>query len=191
MMLVAFNVYAEITALTLGSVYIGFSVDEPLPSTFSQVTGKVIGILDIFGVGIAVKFGPTQFPVNVGTGTHYVILGIQFPGISFSGYRLRLQGAGTEIDKTFGLTDSVQYVYIAFNVDKNGAITPIATGVIAPGGAPIQTPGGGGIFGGDISNAIAGMMGPLMEMMVPIMMLNMMMSMMTGLIQSITGMVGR
>jgi hypothetical protein len=188
MVLVAFNVYAEITALTLGSVYIGFSVDEPLPSTFSQIPGKVIGIQDIFVVGL-VKFGPTQVPVNIGTGTHYVILGIQFPGISFSGYRLRLQGIGTEIDKTFSLTDPVQYVYIAFNVDKNGAITPIATGVIAPGGAPIQTPGGGGLFEGDIGNVMAGMMGPILEMMVPIMMLNMMVSMMTGLIQSVTGMV--
>jgi hypothetical protein len=189
MVLITFDVYAEATAVALGSVYLGFSVDEPLPSTFAQIQGKTIMVQEIYIVG-TVKFGPTQVPVSVGTGTHYVILGIQFPGAtSFTGYRLRLQGAGTEIDKTFSLTDPVQYVYIAFNVDKKGVVTPIATGVIAPGGAPIQTSGGGGIFGGDIGNMVAAMMGPLVEMMVPVMMLNMMVNMMAGLMQSITGMV--
>jgi hypothetical protein len=192
MALVTFNVYGEVVALALGSFYMGFSVDEPLPERFSDIPGKVIGVQRIYIVG-KVSFGPTQVTANVGEGNHYVILGIQPADLSLAelqAYRLRLQGAGTEIDRTFTSTVA-QYVYIAFNVNKNGAVTPIGTGVIAAGGAPIQTPGGGGIFGGDIGGAMAGMIGPLMEMMIPIMMLNMMMSMMTGLIQSITGMVGR
>jgi hypothetical protein len=188
MVLLTFNVYAEVTALALGEFRLGFSVDEPLPEKFSDIPGKVIGVQRINIIG-KIVFGPTQVPVTVGVGNHYVILGIQPADLSFielQSYRLRLQGAGKEIDKTFTATVA-QYVYITFSVDKNGAVTPIATGVIAPGGAPIQTPGGGGIFGGDISNVMAGMMRPIMEMMVPIMMLNMMVSMMAGLIQSMTG----
>jgi hypothetical protein len=190
MVLVPFNVYAEVVALALGEFRLGFSVDEPLPEKFSDIPGKVIGVQRINIIG-KVVFGPTQVPAVVGTGNHYVILGIQPADLSLvelQAYRLRLQGAGTEVDRTFTSTVA-QYVYIAFNVDKNGAVTPIGTGVIAPGGAPIQTPGGGGIFGGDLSSAMAGMIGPLMEMMIPIMMLNMVISMVTGLIQSITGMV--
>lgn len=190
MVLVTFNVYGEVVALALGSFYMGFSVDEPLPERFSGVPGKVIGVQNIYIVG-KVSFGPTQVTANVGEGNHYVVLGIQPADLSFTelqSYRLRLQGAGTEIDRTFTSTVA-QYVYIAFNVDKNGAVTPVGAGVIAAGGAPIQTPGGGGIFGGDIGSAMAGMIGPLMEMMIPIIMLNIMISMMTGLIQSMTGMV--
>jgi hypothetical protein len=188
--LITFNVYGEVVALALGSFYMGFSVDEPLPERFSDIPGKVIGVQRIYIVG-KVSFGPTQVTVNVREGDHYVILGIQPADLSLAelqAYRLRLQGAGTEIDRTFTSTVA-QYVYITFNVDKNGAVTPIGTGVIAAGGAPIQTPGGGGIFGGDIGGAIAGMIGPLMEMMIPIMMLNMMINMMAGLVQSVTGMV--
>jgi hypothetical protein len=190
MVLVPFNVYSEVVALALGSFYIGFSVDEPLPEKFSDIQEKVIGVQDIYIVG-RVSFGPTQVAANVRTGAHYVILGIQLPGISFSTYRLKLQGAGTEIDKTFTFTDAVQYVYISFNVDKNGVVKPIGVGVIAPGGAPIQTPGGGNIFGGDLSDAMTKTVEIMMEMMVPIMMLNMMVSMMTGLIQSMSGVVSQ
>jgi len=180
MVLVPFTVYADVTALALESIYIGLSVDEPLASNFSQTPGKVIGIIDIYIIGYAVPFGPTTVNVNVGTGNHYVILGIQ-PGESTGSYRLQLKGAGTVIDKTFGVLEAVQYVYIAFSVDKNGAVTPISSGIISPGGSPIVNPGGGGIFGPGTIDAMMNAMINLMTMMLPLMMFSSMMQMMMGM----------
>jgi hypothetical protein len=181
MVLVPFTVYADVTALALGSIYIGLSVDEPLASGFSSTPGKVIGILDIYIIGYAVPFGPTTVNVNVGPGNHYVILGIQLPGVSISAYRLQLKGAGTVIDKTFGVLEPVQYVYIAFSVDKNGAVTPISSGIIPPGGSPIANPGGGDIFGPGTMDAMMDAMTNLMIMMIPLMMFSSMMQMMMGM----------
>jgi hypothetical protein len=186
MALVPFTVYADVTALAVGSVYIGLSVDKPLEDKFSSTPGKVFGILDIYAVGIAVPFGPTTVNVSVGPGDHYVILGIELPTPSFSAYRLQLRGAGTEIDRVFGLLEPKQYVYIAFNLDRNGNIKVISTGTVPPGGSPIATPGGGDIFGTDIATAVANMMGPLMQMMVPLMTMSMMINMMMGLVTTMT-----
>jgi hypothetical protein len=186
MVLIPFTVYADVTALAIGAVYIGLSVDEPLADKFSSTPGKVIGIINIYAVGIAVPFGPTTVNVSVGPGDHYVILGIELPAVSFSAYRLQLRGAGTVIDKVFGALEPKQYVYIAFNLDRNGNIKIISTGIVPPGGSPIATPGGGGILGTDVTTAVTNMMGPLMGMMIPLMTMSMMINMMMGLVTSVT-----
>jgi len=188
MAIIPFTVYAEVTALMLGSVYIGFSVDEPLPEKFSNQLGKVMGILDIYGVGINVTYGPTTRLVSAGTGIHYVVLGIQFGEIlpNISSAKLRLTGAGTSAEYSFGPLQPVKYLYIAFEIKSNGAIVPIASGVIEPGAAPISTPGGGSALGADVSTAMSEAMHGIIEMMLPLMMLSMMVNMMTGMVMSLT-----
>ncbi|MDW8086292.1 MAG: hypothetical protein RMI45_08685 [Ignisphaera sp.] len=185
-MLIPFTVEAEITALGLGKAYIGFSVDEPLPERFSEIPGKTVGIIDIVVIGVGVKFGPTTVNINVEAGNHYVILGIQLPVISISGCSLKLSGAGAKASTSFNAIESLKYVYIAFNVDKNGVVKIINYGEIAPGGAPIVNPGGGSIFEGDVSNAITLVMGNLIQMMLPLAIMSMMLNLMTGLIQGMT-----
>jgi len=187
MVLVPFTVYADVTGLVIGSIYIGLSVDEPLAEKFSSTPGKVIGILNIPIIGVATPFGPTTVNVNVGPGNHYVILGIEF-NITISVYRLQLKGAGTVVDKTFGVTE-LQYVYIAFNVDSNGNVKVISSGIIPPNGFPIVSSGGGSIFGTDITTAVSGMIGPLMEAMMPLILISMMVNMMMGMVTGIIGMV--
>jgi len=185
-MLIPFTVYVEVTAVALGTACVGLSVDEPLPDKFSNIPGKTIGLININLVGTNIPFGPTTVNVNVGTGDHYVILGIQFPGeLHFETYRLKLQGVGTVVDRTFGWTEPVQYVYIAFSVDKDGRTSIISTGVIAPGGSPIANPGGGSLFGGDIGEAMSKVMSSMMEMMMPLMVMSMTMNLMVGMIYSL------
>ena len=186
MVLVPFTIYADVTALALGTVYIGLSLDEPLADKFSSTPGKVVGMIDIYAVGIAVPFGPITRNASVGPGDHYVILGIELPAVSFSAYRLQLRGAGTVIDRVFGVLEPKQYVYIAFNLDRNGNIKVISTGTVPPGGSPIATPGGGSFLGTDIATAAVDMMGPLMEMMIPLMTMSMMINMMMGLVTLMT-----
>jgi hypothetical protein len=188
MVLLTFTVYADVTALsTISTAYIGISVDEPLDENFPLTPGKVIGILNIILIGVATPFGPTTVNVNVGPGDHYVILGIKFAGIVIPAYRLQLKGAGTVVDKVFGLTDPKNYVYIAFNVDSNGNIKVISSGIIPPGGSPIVNTGSGNIIGTDITTAVSGMIGPLMESMMPLMLISMMVNMMMGMVTGIMG----
>jgi hypothetical protein len=145
MAIISFTVYVEVSALMIGSVYIGFSVDEPLPDRFSNLPGKAIGILDIYGVGIRVPYGPTSRLVQAGAGTHYVILGAQYgdvlPNITWA--KLRIEGAGTSAEYNMGALDPVRYVYIAFSVDDKDAVTPLGSGTVDPGAEPIASSGGG------------------------------------------------
>jgi hypothetical protein len=187
---ISFTVYVEVSALMLGSVYIGFTVDEPLPDRFSNLPGKVIGILDIYGVGVRVPYGPTSRLVEAGKGTHYVILGAQYgdvlPNITWA--KLRIEGAGTSAEYDMGALDPVRYVYIAFQVDSKGKVTPLGSGVIDPGVAPITSSGGGsGINMSDISDIINNTTNMMMQTMIPMMMFMMMMNMMMGMMQSMAG----
>jgi hypothetical protein len=195
MVVLSFEIYAKVGATSLvswGSAVVGFSVDTPLPDKISGtpfargfIGFPIVGTL-IFG-----EFGPTTVTVNVGTGQHYVILGVEIPGfLTVSSVRLRLSGLGVTVDRSFGALDPKQYVYIAFEVDRNGATRVIGTGVIAPGGAPIATPGGGSIIPGDIGTVMAETMGVMLQAMLPIMMFNMMMQMMVGMIQGMVGAFG-
>jgi hypothetical protein len=190
MVVLAFEIYADFTGVALSfGAYVGFAVDQPLPDHF-EGTNFVKGIINVIP-GVTSAFGPVSIPVNVGTGQHYVILGIDVPwGFAAAAYRLRLSGLGVTVDRTFGVFDPKQYVYIAFEVDKNGATRVIGTGTIAPGGSPIATPGGGSIIPGDIGVAMAETMGVMLQAMLPIVMFNMMMQMMVGMIQGMAGMFG-
>jgi hypothetical protein len=190
MVVLAFEIYADFTGVTLSfGAYVGFAVDQPLPDHFDG-TDFVKGIINVIP-GVTSAFGPVSVPVNVGTGQHYVILGIDVPwGFAAAAYRLKLSGLGVTVDRTFGVFDPKQYVYIAFEVDRNGATRVIGTGVIAPGGSPIATPGGGSIISGDIGAVMAETMGVMLQVMLPIMMFNMVMQMMVGMIQGMVGMFG-
>jgi hypothetical protein len=190
MAIISFTVYVEVSALMIGSVYIGFSVDEPLPDRFSNLPGKVIGILDIYGVGVRVPFGPTTRLVEAGAGTHYVILGVQFgdvlPNITWA--KLRIEGAGTSAEYNMGALDPVRYVYIAFSVDDKGAVTPLGSGTVDPGVVPIASSGGAsGINMPDISKIMNDTTNMMMQVMMPMMMFMMMMNMMMGMMQSMAG----
>jgi hypothetical protein len=195
MVVLTFEIYAKVGAISLvswGSAVVGFSVDTPLPDKISG-TPFARGLIGfpIVGTLIFGEFGPTTVTVNVGTGQHYVILGVEIPGfLTVSSVRLRLRGLGVTVDRTFGALDPKQYVYIAFEVDKNGATRVISTGVIAPGGSPIATPGGGGIIPGDIGAVMADVMGAMLEIMLPMMMFNMVIQMMVGMIQGMVGAFG-
>jgi hypothetical protein len=190
MVMLSFEVYADFTGVTLSfGAYVGFAIDQPLPDHFGG-TDFAKGIINVIP-GVTSAFGPTTMPVNVGTGQHYVILGIDVPwGFAAAAYRLKLSGLGVTVDRTFGVLDPKQYVYIAFEVDRNGAARVIGTGTIAPGGSPIATPGGGGIIPGDIGTVMAETMGVMLQAMLPIMMFNMMMQMMVGMIQGMVGAFG-
>jgi len=186
MVLLTFEVYAEITSsVSWGEAAIGFSVDEPLPEEIHG-TNKVIGVVNIYVIGIAVKYGPTTVTANVGKGNHYVILGASPPPTlgDWTSY-LRLRGLGVTVE---GYKHN--YPYIAFNVDEKGVARVIGWGTIAPGGAPIAEPGGGSIFGPGAVEAIGDMTVEIMENMMPmmlmIMMVNMMMSMVMGLVSGMT-----
>jgi len=190
MAIISFTVYVEVSALMVGSVYVGFSVDEPLPDRFSNLPGKVIGILDIYGVGVRVPYGPTSRLVQADAGTHYVILGAQYgdvlPNLTWA--KLRIEGAGTSAEYDMGALDPVRYVYIAFSVDDKGAVTPLGSGVIDPGVAPIASSGGGsGINMPDISTLMNNTTNMMMQTMIPMMMFMMMMNMMMGMMQSMAG----
>jgi len=187
---VTFTVYVEVSALMLGSIYVGFSVDEPLPDKFSNLPGKVIGILNIYVVGTGVPYGPTTRLVEAGAGTHYVILGAQYynmlPNIAW--VKLRLEGLGTSVEHTMGPLDPLRYVYIAFNVDNKGNVTLITSGTVDPGVAPIASPGGGsGTNMLNISDIINNTTNIMMQTMIPMMMFMMMMNMMMGMMQSMAG----
>jgi hypothetical protein len=187
---VPFTVYVEVSALMLGSVYVGFSVDEPLPDRFSDKPGKVIGILNIYVVGAGVPYGPTTRLVEAGKGTHYVILGAQYynmlPNIAW--VKLRLEGLGASVEHTMGPLDPLRYVYIAFSVDDKGAVTPLGSGTVDPGVAPIESSGGGsGINMLDISDIINNIMNMMMQVMMPMMMFMMMMNIMMAMMQSMAG----
>ena len=174
----------------LGSVYIGFTVDEPLPDRFSNLPGKVMGILDIYGVGVRVPYGPTSRLVDAGAGTHYVILGAQYgdvlPNLTWA--KLRIEGAGTSAEYDMGALDPVRYVYIAFSVDDKGAVTPLGSGVIDPGAAPIASSGSAsGTNMPDINKIMNDTTNMMMQTMIPMMMFMMMMNMMMGVMQSMTG----
>jgi len=187
---ITFTVYVEVSALMLGSIYVGFSVDEPLPDKFSNLPGKVIGILNIYVVGTGVPYGPTTRLVEAGAGTHYVILGAQYynmlPNIAW--VKLRLEGLGTSVEHTMGPLDPLRYVYIAFNVDNKGNVTLITSGTVDPGVAPIASPGGGsGTNMLNISDIINNTTNIMMQTMIPMMMFMMMMNMMMGMMQSMAG----
>lgn len=190
MAIISFTVYVEVSALMLGSVYIGFTVDEPLPDRFSNLPGKVMGILDIYGVGVRVPYGPTSRLVDAGAGTHYVILGAQYgdvlPNLTWA--KLRIEGAGTSAEYDMGALNPVRYVYIAFQVDSKGNVTPLGSGVIDPGAAPIASSGGGsGINMPDMSALMNDTTNMMMQVMMPMMTFMMMMNMMMGIMQSMTG----
>jgi hypothetical protein len=187
---VSFTVYVEVSALMLGSIYVGFSVDEPLPDRFSSLPGKVIGILNIYVVGTGVPYGPTTRLVEAGAGTHYVILGAQYynmlPNIAW--IKLRLEGLGARVEHTMGPLDPLRYVYIAFNVDDKGNVTLITSGTVDPGVAPITSPGGGSSINmPDISKIMNDTTNMMMQTMIPMMMFMMMMNMMMGMMQSMAG----
>jgi hypothetical protein len=188
--IISFTVYVEASALMLGSIYVGFSVDEPLPDKFSDKPGKVIGILNIYVVGTGVPYGPTTRLVEAGKGTHYVILGAQYynmlPNIAW--VKLRLEGLGARVEHIMGPLDPLRYVYIAFNVDDKGNVTLITSGTVDPGIAPISSQGGGsGINMLDISDIINNTTNMMMYVMMPMMMFMMMMNMMMGMMQSMAG----
>jgi len=183
MVLVPFTIYVDVTAVGLGTIAVGFSLNEPLPEKFSG-TPKQIGVINLIAVGVATPYGPTTINANVTAGTHYVILGIQFEGIAISAYRLKLEGAGLSVDRTFGVLEPITYVYIAFSVDKNGVVSPISSGTISPGGAPIANTGSGSIYGSGLGDALSEIMVTMMYMMLPIMMMNMTMNMIGGMMTS-------
>jgi len=188
--IISFTVYVEVTALMIGSVYVGFSIDEPLPGRFSNLPGKVIGIIDIYGIGIKVPFGPTSRLVEAGAGTHYVILGAQFgdmlPNITWA--KLKIEGAGTSAEYDMGPLDPVRYVYIAFQVDSKGNVTPLGSGVVDPGVAPITSSGGGSVINmPDIGVFMNDTINMMMQAIIPMMMFMMMMNMMMGMMQSMAG----
>lgn len=196
-MLISFEIYVRLTQiLALGQAYVGLSVDEPLPEKIGG-TDKVKGIINIYVVGEDVTFGPTSIMVNVGRGTHYVVLGIQpAPSVplipSVMKAYLRLRGLGVTSETTITIPESIRYVYIAFEVTvKNNVetVNVIGTGTIAPGGVPISTSGGGSISGGEMFTQMGDTMAELMKDMMPLiffaMMINMMMSLMTGMLGAI------
>ena len=180
MVLVPFTIYADVTAVGVGAAAVGFSLDEPLPEKFGG-TPKQIGVINLLVVNVATSYGPTTMVANVTAGTHYVILGIQFEGFIIQSYRLKLEGAGLSIDRTFGAFGPITYVYIAFSVDKNGVVSPISSGTISPGGAPIVNTGSGSIYGGGLGEALSEVMVTMMYTMIPIMMMNMMINMIGGI----------
>jgi hypothetical protein len=195
MVLVPFTVYAEAAVASISIqtlIYVGLTVDKPLPEDIKG-SGNAIGSMVIYVVGSS-TYGPTTYNVTVGPGTHYVILGIQFPNVlgiyfSLNWYRLRLTGAGTSIEKTFSPTEPVTYIYISFKVDDKGAITPLGADVISPGGTPIVSTGGGDIFGPGSMEAMTKAMTEMMKIMIPLMMfssmMQMMMSMMAGMVSGV------
>lgn len=181
-MLVTFNVEVDVRSDGYGSSYVGLSVDTPLPSKI-RGTQYVIGIIDLIPL-IESRFR-TTITVNVGVGSHYVVLGYEIPYTyvpATSGVRLKLSGAGTSIERRYSIFDVKEYIYIAFEVDKNGTVRPVSSGQISPGSSPIQSSGGGGIFTGDFGSAMNEVVASMIQIMMPLMMMQMMMGMIARLV---------
>ncbi|MEM4167714.1 MAG: hypothetical protein QXW98_04665 [Candidatus Caldarchaeum sp.] len=181
-MLVTFSVEVDVGSNAFGSSYVGLSVDTPLPSRIGG-TQYTIGLIDLLPLVVAQY--RTTVSVNVGTGTHYVVLGYEIPTNlipAISLVRLKLSGAGTSVERVYGVFDVKQYIYIAFTVDKNGTVNPVSAGQISPGGSPIQSSGGGGIFTGDFGSAMNEVVASMMQIMIPLMMMQMMMGMIARLV---------
>lgn len=190
-MLLPVYVKAEVSAAGTGIivyVYVGLSVDEPLAENFPKDRVIMQGMTTSIGNYV----GETLWNIDVSPGTHYVVAGVRLEsalGLTYIGAwsaRITVTIANKTYQSYFGFLDPVKFCYVAFNVDKNGAISIISGGPVPPGSQPI-TPSGGSKtigYGGDMAETIGVAVGAMMQVMVPIMMLNMMMQMMSAMMQS-------
>lgn len=190
-MLLPVYVKAEVSTAGTGIivyVYVGLSVDEPLAENFP----KERVILQGMTTSIGNYTGETLWNIDVSPGTHYVVAGVRLesalgiPYIGLRAVRITVTIANKTYQSYYEPLDPARFCYVAFNVDRNGAISIISGGPVPPGSQPI-TPSGGSKtigYGGDISEAVGVAVGAMMQVMVPIMMINMMMQMMSAMMQS-------
>jgi hypothetical protein len=180
--------------------YLGYAFDQPLPASFWNQIGYVVGIV----VDIGDK---TRSPgIIVPVGTHYIVFGSSSD--NSLGYWMDIKATvqirtGGVYGPSISTTQRVhrnQYGYIAFNIDDG--ITKIGEGTVPPGVAPSVTPSTSGSGGQSTSGAGGGsttmpqidigpiinqMMNNMVPPMISMMGMMMMMQMMIGIMHSMTG----
>jgi len=184
------KVQIKLKLVNLNDIYVryaGYSINEPLPRNFWDITDYFVGYL--FEVGDIV----VSEQIDMQAGTYYVVFGTSSPNAY--GYwmdvELKIQMAtGWPVVSTTQRVHSDQYGYIGFKVDET-TITKIAEGTVAPDEAPPITPsvsGGGGQTTekdkDDISKIIKQMMEDMMPKMIKMMGMMMMMQMMVSMMST-------
>ena len=189
-------VLVEATVFQFGTTFtynvsVGLSLNEPLPEDFPQEKT----IINDIALSTTVWRGKTTQNVDAGVGQHYVIAGIKVkPHIGLPLYahtgKISITIANKTYTASYDIIQPVKFVYAIFEVRKDGSVSVISGGEIAPGSSPITTTGTAKNLGyGDIGETIGIVMGTMLQMMVPIMMINMMIQMMTGMLSMVGGIV--
>lgn len=190
-MLVPYRITVEAWGVAgLFTIFIGRSVDEPLPAAFKDNTKYVAGQMSILpGMTSSQEF---SYSVDASKGYHYIVVGIQpanFYGLTppyvfYVKYTVTVAGVSKTIEAVVGqitITEQNVFGQVTFQVTDTGVIVQ-NYGLIYPGQKPLDTTG----TASNISNPFAAMQDTLkyvvqtmMYMMVMMMMMNMMAGMMS------------
>ena len=190
-MLVPYKVRVELIGVnTTFGVYIGRSIDEPLPADFAGNPEYVIG--EIMTLVVPVNAFEYSSSVDAAKGDHYIIVGIQpqqafglsFPAAFTAKYIIEISGQQkiVEVDVTENM-----FAQVTFRVGDAGVMI-VNYGKIAPGQPAIENPAESNKLSDLVTTAmssVGAVFGQMMQIMMPMMMLMMMMNMMMGMMQTL------
>ena len=190
-MIVPYRIRVELIGVnTTFGVYIGRSIDEPLPADFINNPKYVIG--DITTLIVPVNAFEYSSSMDAAKGDHYIIVGIQpqkafglaFPAAFTAKYIIEISGQQrtVEVDVTENM-----FAQVTFRVGDAG-VTIVNYGKIAPGQSAIESPAGASKISDLTStalNTVGAVFGQVMQFMMPMMMFMMMMNMMMGMMQTL------
>ena len=190
-MIVPYHVRVELIGVnTTFGVYIGRSIDEPLPADFAGISRYVIG--EIMTLIVPVNAFEYSSSVDAAKGDHYIIVGIQpqkafglsFPAAFTAKYIIEIAGQRrtVEVDVTENM-----FAQVTFRVGDAG-VTIVNYGKIAPGQSAIENPAQSSKISDLAStalNTVGAVFGQMMQFMMPMMMFMMMMNVMTSMMQTL------
>ena len=171
-------------------VYIGRSIDEPLPADFAGTPRYVIG--EIMTLIVPVNAFEYSSSMDAAKGDHYMVVGIQpqkafgltFPSAFTAKYIIEIAGQQRTIE--VDVTENM-FAQVTFRVTDAG-VTIVNYGKIAPGQPAIENPAQSSKISDLTStalNTIGVVFGQIMQFMMPMMMFMMMMNMMMGMAQAL------
>jgi len=190
-LIVPYRIRVELIGVnTTFGVYIGRSIDEPLPADFVDNPKYVIG--EIMTLIVPVNAFEYSSSVDAAKGDHYMIIGIQpqkafglsFPAAFTAKYIIEISGQQQiiEVDVTENM-----FAQVTFRIGDVGVMV-VNYGKIAPGQSAIENPAHSSRLS-DITTAaissVGAVFGQMMQVMMPMMMFMMMMNAMMGMMQTL------
>ena len=190
-MIVPYRIRVELIGVnTTFGVYIGRSIDEPLPADFIGNPKYIIG--EIMTLIVPINAFEYSSSMDAARGDHYIIVGIQpqkafglaFPAAFTAKYIIEISGQQrtVEVDVTENM-----FAQVTFRVGDAG-VTIVNYGKIAPGQPAIENPAQSSKLP-DITaaaiNSVGAVFGQMMQIMMPMMMFMMMMQMMMSMMQTL------